>query len=70
MNPRLLIRIARILFRVLLAVLGIGVMMTGWGLCPDPESAEVGVLLILAGVLLPGAEWFFHLLKIAEKKIP
>lgn len=70
MDPLLLIRIARILFRVLLTVLGIGVMMTGWGLCLDPDSAEIGVLLMLAGVLLPGAEWFFHLLKIAEKKLP
>ena len=68
MNPVLLIRITRWLLRFFLLLLGIGVALNGWGLCIDPESVEIGVLMILAGVLLPGAEGLFLLLQQAEKK--
>ena len=68
MSPVLLIRITRWLLRFLLLMLGVGVVMNGWGLCIDPESTEIGVLMIVAGILLPGAEGLFLLLKKAEKK--
>ena len=68
MNPRILVRITRWLLRLFLLLLGVGVAMNGWGLCVDPESAEIGVLMIAAGVLLPGAEGLFLLLGQAEKK--
>ena len=68
MNPMALIKITRWLLRFLLLMLGIGVAMNGWGLCIDPESAEIGILMIAAGILLPGAEGLFLLLKKAEKK--
>ena len=68
MNPLVLIGITRWLLRFLLLMLGIGVAMNGWGLCIDPESTEIGILMIAAGVLLPGAEGLFLLLKKAEKQ--
>ena len=69
MNPLLLIRIVRYLLRLLLVLLGIGAVMNGWGLCHEPESAEIGVLMIAAGILLPCAEGVFCLLNKVEKKI-
>lgn len=69
MNPLLLIGIARWLLRLFLLLLGIGVAMSGWGLCLEPESAGVGILLIVAGVLLPGAEGLFLLFELAERKV-
>ena len=69
MKPLLLIGIARWLLRLLLLLLGVGVAMNGWGLCLDPESAEIGILLIVAGVLLPGAEGLFLLFRLAERKV-
>ena len=68
MKSRPLIVTVRWLLRLFLLLLGVGVAMNGWGLCLDPESAEVGLLLIVAGLLLPGAEGLFLLLKLAEKK--
>lgn len=68
MSSAPLIGIARWLLRFLLLLLGAGVVMNGGGLCREPESASVGVLMIAAGILLPGAEGLFLLLKKAEKK--
>lgn len=67
MNPKLLVKTARLLLRFLLLLLGVGVAMNGWGMCREPESAAVGMMMIAAGVLLPGAEGLFLLLGYAEK---
>ena len=69
MNPKILLQTARWMLRVFLFILGVGTVMTGWGLCQDPESAELGVLLLFAGVLLPGGEGLFYLLKEVEKRV-
>ena len=69
MNQKILLKIARWTFRFFLLILGAGTVMTGWGLCQEPESAELGVLLLFAGVLLPGGEGLFYLLKEVEKRV-
>lgn len=68
MNQKILFEIARWALRVFLVILGFGVLLTGWGMCQTPGSAEMGGLLLISGVLLPGAEGVFHLLKLLEKK--
>ena len=68
MNSKLLLRIARWTWRVFLLILGIGTVMIGWGLCQEPETAELGILLMVSGVLLPGAEGVFYLLGKVEKE--
>ena len=50
MKPLLLIGIARWLLRLFLLLLGVGVAMSGWGMCINPESAEIGVLMLVAGL--------------------
>ena len=69
MNQKILLRIARWTLRVFLFVLGVGTVMTGWGQLQDPASAEMGILLMAAGILLPGAEWIFYLLEEVEKRL-
>lgn len=69
MNPKILLQTARWMLRVFLFILGVGTVMIGWGLCQEPESAELGVLLLFAGVLLPGGEGLFYLLKEVEKRV-
>ena len=68
MNSKLLLKIARWTWRVFLLILGIGTVMTGWGVCQEPETAELGILLMVSGVLLRGAEGVFYLLGKVEKE--
>ena len=67
MNQKILLKIARWTFRFFLLILGAGTVMTGWGMCQEPASLESGILMLAAGVLLPGAEGVFHLLNAVEK---
>ena len=69
MNPKILLQIARWTWRVFLFILGAGTVMTGWGMCQDPQSVEMGILLFAVGILLPGAEGVFYLLKEVEKNL-
>ena len=69
MNQKILLQIARWTLRVFLFILGAGTAMTGWGMCQDPVSAEMGILLIVSGVRLPGAEGVFYLLAKVEKEL-
>lgn len=69
MNQKILLQIARWSWRVFLVILGAGTVMAGWGMCQDPCSAGMGLLLLAAGVLLPAAEGVFYLLKEVEKNL-
>ncbi len=69
MNSMLLLKIARWALRVFLFILGIGTLMTGWGLSKHPDYAEMGFLLMAAGIFLPGAEGIFYLLGKVEKRL-
>ena len=56
MNQKVLLQIARWSWRVFLVILGAGTVMAGWGMCQDPCSAGMGLLLLAAGVLLSWQE--------------
>ena len=70
MNTRIIIRICRWMFRLLLTILAVPVALSGLTLLQSDLPSVAGALLLLAALLLPGAECLFYWLKKIESELP